>query len=74
MPPVDVSLKTEVPLGAALQALEDLIPGLRFTVRDYGVLVTVGNRIPDGGVRVHDFWKHKPAEKKAEEKPAEPKK
>jgi hypothetical protein len=36
-----ISLHTdEVPLRAAMQAFEDAYPGMRFTVRDYGVLLT----------------------------------
>jgi hypothetical protein len=34
-----ISLKG-IPLGAALQALEDITPGVRFVVCDYGILVT----------------------------------
>lgn len=55
----------EVPLGAALQALEDTIPQLRFTPRDYGVLVTLESRLPPGALRMHDFWKGKAAGDKA---------
>jgi hypothetical protein len=47
----------EVPLGAALQAMEDTVPQLRFTPRDYGVLVSWESRLPPGAVRLHDFWK-----------------
>lgn len=50
----------QVPLGAALQALNDLAPDLRFVVRDYGVLVTNKDLLPPGAVLLHDFWKSGP--------------
>ncbi len=53
-----VSLRLgEVPLGAALQALTDTVPGLRMVVRDYGILVTWEHQVPLGSVRLYDFWK-----------------
>jgi hypothetical protein len=55
---VKVSLRLgEVPLGAALQALTDTVPGLRMVVRDYGILVTWEHQVPLGSVRLYDFWK-----------------
>ena len=55
---VKVSLRLgEVPLGAALQALADTVPGLRMVVRDYGILVTWEHQVPLGSVRLYDFWK-----------------
>jgi hypothetical protein len=61
------SLK-DVPLGAALQALEDQLPGLRFTVRDYGILVTYKTDLPPGAVSVRDFWKGDAAKEKGGDK------
>jgi hypothetical protein len=55
--PVSMRLKQEVPLGAALQAIQDTVPGLRFAVREYGVLVTREDQLPPGAMLVHDFWK-----------------
>ncbi len=48
----------EVPLGAALLALQDTLPGLRIVVRDYGILVTWEHQVPIGAVRLYDFWKN----------------
>src|SRR5262249_12081762 len=60
-----------VPLGAALQALEDQLPGLRFTVRDYGILVTFKSGPPPGAVSVHEFWKGDAAKEKGGDKKSE---
>jgi hypothetical protein len=68
--PGAISLK-DVPLGAALQALEDQLPGLRFTVRDYGILVTYKTELPPGAVSVHDFWKGDASKEKGGEKKSE---
>jgi hypothetical protein len=65
--PLPSTLK-EVPLGAALQALEDTLPGLRFTVRDYGILVTYKTDLPPGAVSIHDFWKRDAAKEKGGDK------
>lgn len=46
----------ELPLGAWLQALEDASEA-RFVVRDYGILITTANRIPQGAITVQEFWK-----------------
>jgi hypothetical protein len=66
-------MSAELPFGAWLQALEDSDPNIRFVVRDYGILVTTKDRIPDGAITVHDFWKR--GEKgKADPSSAPPKK
>jgi hypothetical protein len=62
---VDLHFKEKIPLGAALQALQDSLANLEFVVRDYGVLVTMFEKVPPGAVRLHDFWK---ADKRAQEK------
>jgi hypothetical protein len=57
----EVSLISKEPLtlGAALQLYQDLADdGVRFVVRDYGVLVTDA-KLPPGAVLLHDFWKSK---------------
>lgn len=64
---VGLRLKEAMPLGAALQAIEDTIPELRFAVRDYGILVTVKDQLPPNALSVQDFWKSKPAKEKAED-------
>jgi hypothetical protein len=48
----------EVPLGAALLALQDTIPGLRVVARNYGILITWEHQVPYGAVRLIDFWKN----------------
>jgi hypothetical protein len=55
---IDLRLKTEVPVGAVIQAIQDAHPDLRFAVREYGVLVTVKDRLPPDAVLLYDFWKH----------------
>jgi hypothetical protein len=57
LPPVSRFRFTNLPLGAVLQAFEDVIPGLRFTVREYGILVTLKGSTPQDSVRLRDFWK-----------------
>ena len=66
-PPAEVELmaKEPLPLGAALQLYQDLADdGVRFVVRDYGILVTDSQWVPPGAVLLHDFWKHKPVDPK----------
>jgi hypothetical protein len=48
-----------VPLGAGLQMVQDRYPvSVEFVVRDYGILVTERNNLPnDMIITVHDFWK-----------------
>jgi hypothetical protein len=55
--PVTLKLDEPVPLGAAMQALGDTLPGLSFAVREYGILVTLNRALPAGAVPLHDFWK-----------------
>jgi hypothetical protein len=56
---------TRVPLGAALQALEDTFDQhLCFVVRDYGILVTTREKAPRGAMLLHDFWKKNPGQEK----------
>jgi hypothetical protein len=55
---IKVSLRLgKVPLGGALLALQDTIPGLRIVIRDYGILITWEHQVPIGAVRLYDFWK-----------------
>jgi hypothetical protein len=55
-----------ISLGAAFQLLED-VAGVRFAVRDYGILVT--DKLPPGVMPLHDFWKGGDKAKAIEEKP-----
>ncbi len=54
---IRLRFKDPVALAAALQALEDSHPGLRFVVRDYGVLLTWSDKIPPGATMVDALWK-----------------
>jgi hypothetical protein len=54
--PVSLALKGDVPLGAALQALQDVVPGLQCYVREYGILITLDDAAPPDGMRLIDFW------------------
>jgi hypothetical protein len=64
--PVPVRLNG-VPLGAALQYLEDALEGqARFYVREYGLLLAPSRMVPPGAVPVSEFWKGG----RSEEKPA----
>jgi FecR-like protein len=46
----------EMPLGAVLEMIED-VAGIRFAVRDYGVLATSAEPLPTGAVPLYTFWK-----------------
>jgi hypothetical protein len=62
--PVSLSLEGEVQLGAAFQALEDVVPGLKAYVREYGILVTLDEQQPEAAMPLVEFWRKKaPAEK-----------
>lgn len=54
--PVNFTLEGEVPFGAVLQAMEDVVPGLKFFVREYGILVTIDGNEPADGLPVVEFW------------------
>jgi hypothetical protein len=45
----------ELPLSAWLQAVQDTVPELRFVVREYGLLVTTADRVPNDGLLLGDF-------------------
>jgi hypothetical protein len=49
----------DVPLHAALQAIEDTHPQINFYVRDYGILVHHADVIPDNALTVRDFMQTK---------------
>jgi hypothetical protein len=56
-PPLTLHFKKQLPLGAALQAVEDVVPGVRFSVREYGILVTLGANSPPDAMPLLTFWK-----------------
>jgi hypothetical protein len=58
----------KLPIGAWIQALEDSDDQVVVVVRDYGLLLTMKNRIPPGALRVHDLWKGNYVELKKSEK------
>jgi hypothetical protein len=45
-----------LPVGAWLLALEDESPDLRFVLREYGILVTTKDRVPEGAVLLRNAW------------------
>ena len=53
-----------MPFGAALQWLEDTVPGNRVVVRDYGLVIAPADQLPPGAPLLHDFWKGVKAEDK----------
>jgi multidrug efflux pump subunit AcrA (membrane-fusion protein) len=65
-PEITLELK-DTSLGAILQALQDVTPGLRFTVRDYGILVTYYGELPADALSVHDFLKSDAGKQKPKE-------
>jgi len=55
--PVTIDLKG-IPLGAALQALEDVTEGVRFVVCDYGILVTSDDSEAAATyISANEFWR-----------------
>ncbi len=58
-PSLKVVLAGKMPVGAFIQAIEDTDPNLRVVIRDYGLLLTSKDRVPDGAIRAVDFWKTK---------------
>jgi hypothetical protein len=69
----DSDVKGKLPVAAVLQLAEDQSSEIRIVVRDYGLLITPKDRVPDGAVRAVDFWKGKDVRPKEEAKPAEKK-
>jgi hypothetical protein len=55
---IDLKFDHEVPLGAALQAWQDVCsPSVRMVVREYGILVTDDKHVPPGASLLYDVWK-----------------
>jgi hypothetical protein len=52
------NLQGQIQIGALIQAIEDGDEkNLAIVVRDYGLLVTTKDRVPEGAVRALDLWK-----------------
>jgi hypothetical protein len=57
--PVTLALTGEMMLGAAFQALQDVVPGLQCFVREYGILILVDGAAPDqDAMGLLDFWRN----------------
>lgn len=57
--PVTLSLTGEIMLGAAFQALQDVVPGLQCFVREYGILILMDGATPDqDAMLLLDFWRN----------------
>jgi len=57
--PVSLSLTGEILLGAAFQALQDVVPGLQCFVREYGILILMDGATPDqDAMLLLDFWRN----------------
>ncbi|HKA05672.1 MAG TPA: hypothetical protein VKD71_00350 [Gemmataceae bacterium] len=69
---IDLEAKGTLPVGAILQLFEDNAPNVRIVIREYGLLVTTKDRVPEGAIRAVDFWKGKET-KKADQKGSEQK-
>ena len=54
-----------MPLGAVFQALEDVVPGLKCFVREYGILITLDDAQPADGMPLIDFWHKTPGADKS---------
>lgn len=72
-PDAPVALRGKLSVGAWFQAIEDSDPSIRILIRDYGLLLTTKDRVPEGAARVLDFWKAKEVKTKTDPKPAEKK-
>lgn len=60
--PVSLSLEGDIPLGAVFQGLEDVVPGLKVFVREYGLLITEegsGSVAFANGIPLVEFWRLK---------------
>ncbi|HEX3148752.1 MAG TPA: TolC family protein [Gemmataceae bacterium] len=73
-PTAQIDLAGKLTVGAWLQAIEDTDPNIRIVVRDYGLLLSTRDRVPEGALRVQDVWKGNYAEVKKPEAKAPEKK
>jgi outer membrane efflux protein len=67
---IDFDAKGTLPVGAVLQSFEDRDSEIRIVVREYGLLITPKDRVPEGALRVVDFWKKVPDSKPTDAKKA----
>lgn len=65
-----VNLEGRLTVGAWIQAIEDTDSQVRVVVRDYGLLLTTRDRMPEGALRVQDLWRGNYAQLKAKPDPA----
>ncbi len=62
--PVSIGMR-DIPLGAALQALEDLTPRIRFVVRDYGIQATSDDSDAAATyISAAEFWRERQSQPK----------
>ena len=59
----------DMPLGAALEYLLDSLTDYTIVIREYGLLLTVEDRVPPGAVPLRDFWKRGRGQAAAEKHP-----
>jgi hypothetical protein len=81
--PVDLHLDGTVPLGAALQLIEDMVtdysgePAVSkrcaFAIRDYGILFTAADRIPPGAIQLDDLLKERAFAERLKKEPEDKK-
>jgi len=57
---IDLDARGTLPVGAVLQSFEDRDPEIRILVREYGLFITPKDRVPEGALRVVEFWKKVP--------------
>ena len=55
-PATKTTVPRELPLGAALQWMEDAF-GVRCVVREYGIVVTREDRVPPGALSASELWR-----------------
>ena len=59
-----------MPIGAALEWVEDTLPKYRVAIRDYGLVIAPKDELPPGAPLLHDFWKG--AKLEAKDQPSNP--
>jgi len=69
-----ITLQGTMSVGAWIQAIEDTDPKVRVVVRDYGLLLTTRDRVPETAMWVQDVWKGRYAELKKPDAKAQEKK
>src|SRR5262245_32778108 len=60
---VNLKLTESIPVGAALQWLEDEFD-LRCVLREYGIVITERDHVPPGATPLLEIWKQRPKETK----------